>query len=55
MGALGRYGVWYRVHGEGRYGALDVAGDDGAEVRQPCRATFAIVNPECVLLCHFGA
>ena len=55
LGALGRYGVWYRIHGEGPYRALDVAGDDGAEVCQPCRAAFAIVYPECVLRCHFGA
>ena len=55
VGALGRYGVRYRVHGEGLYRALDVAGDDGAEVRQPCRAAFAIVYPDCVLQCHFGA
>ena len=55
MGALGCYGVGYRVHREGPYRALDVAGDGGAEVRHPCRAAFAIVYPECVLQCHFGA
>ena len=54
VGALGRYGVWYRVHGEGPYRALDVARHDGAEVRQPCHAAFARVYPECVLQCHFG-
>ena len=53
-GALGRYWVWYRVHGEDPYRALYVAGDDGAEIRQPCCAAFAIVYPECVLLCHLG-
>ena len=47
-------GTAYTVH-EGPYCALDVAGDDGAEVRHPCRAAFAIVYPECVLQCHFGA
>ena len=55
VGALRRYGMWYGVHGEGPYRTLDVAGDDGAEVRQPCRAVFAIVYPECVLPCHFAA
>ena len=55
VGALDCYGVRYRVHGEGPHRALDVAGDNGAEVRQSCRATFAIVCPECVLQCHFGA
>ena len=55
LGALGRYGVWYCVHGEGPYRALAEAGDDGAEVRQPCRAAFAIVYPECVLQWHFRA
>ena len=48
-------GVRYRVHGEGPYCALDVAGDDGAEVRHPCCAVSAIVYPECVLQRHFGA
>ena len=55
MGTLSRYGVWYRIHGEGPYRELDVVEDDGAEVRQPCRAAFAIVYPECVLKCHFEA
>ena len=55
VGALGRYGVRYRVHGEGPHRALDVVGDDGAEVSQSCGAAFAIVYPECVLQCHFGA
>ena len=32
VGSLGRYGVRYRVHGEGPHRALDAAGDDGAEV-----------------------
>ena len=55
VGALRRYGVRYRVPGEGSHRALDVAADDGAEVRQSCRAAFAIVYPKCVLQCHFGA
>ena len=55
VGAWGCYGVRYRLHGEGPYRALDVAGDDVPEVRHPCRAAFAIVYPECVLQCHFGA
>ena len=54
VSALGRYGVWYRVYGEGPYSALYVAGDYGAEVRQRCCAAFAIVYPECVLQCHLG-
>ena len=49
VGALGRYGVWNRVYGEGPYRALYVAGDGGADVRQPCCAAFTIVYPECVL------
>ena len=49
VGALGRYGVRYSVHGKGPHRGLDVAGDDGAEVRQLCRAALAIVYPECVL------
>ena len=32
VGALGRYGVWYRLYGEGSHGALYVAENDGAEV-----------------------
>ena len=55
VGARGRYGVRYSVHGEGPHRAPDVAGDDGAELRLSCRAAFAIVYPECVLQCHFGA
>ena len=55
MGAKGCYGVRYRVHGEGPYRSLDVAGDDVVEVRHPCRSAFAIVYPERVLQCHFGA
>ena len=55
VGALGRYGMRYRVHGEGPHRALDVAGDDGAEVRPSRRPAFAMVYPECVLQCHFGA
>ena len=51
---MGCYGVRYRVHGEGPYRALDVAGDDGAEVRHPCRAAFVIVYPDRVLQCHLG-
>ena len=49
--------LWGAVprNGEGPHRALDVEGDDGAEVRHPCRAAFAIVYPECVLQCHFGA
>ena len=46
VAALGRYGVRYRVHGEGPHHALGVAGDDGAEVRQSCRAALAMVYPE---------
>ena len=42
-------------NGEGPYRALAEAGDDGAEVCQPCRAAFAIVYPECVLQWHFWA
>ena len=55
VGALGRYQVRYCVHGEGPYRTLDVASNDGAEVRQPCHAAFARVYPECVLRCHFRA
>ena len=55
VSALGRYGVWYRVYGERPHRALYVAGDDGAEVRQPCCAAFAIVYPECVLPGHLVA
>ena len=55
VAALGLYGVWYRVCGDRPHRALYVAGDDGAEVRQPCCAAFAIVYPECVLPGHLGA
>ena len=55
VGALGQYGVWYRVYGEGCHCALYVAGDDGAEVRQPCYAALAMVYPECVVQGHLGA
>ena len=55
VGALGHYGVWYRVYGEGSYRALYVAGDDGAEVRQLCCAAFAKVYPECILQRDLGA
>ena len=54
VGALDRYGGWYRVFGEGFYHALYVAGDDGVEVHQPCCAAFAILYPDCVLHCHLG-
>ena len=54
VGALGRYGLWYRVYGEGSHRALYVAGDERAEVRQPCCAAFAMVDPECVLPGHLG-
>ena len=37
MGALGRYGVWYRVHGEGPYRALDVATIPGSTFSKPMR------------------
>ena len=55
VGALGRHGVLYRVHGEGPYRVLDVAANDGAVVGQPCRAAFSIAYQECVLQCHHGA
>ena len=54
VGALGRYGVSYRLYGGGHYCALYVAWGDGAEVRQLCCAAFAMVYPECVLQSHLG-
>ena len=55
VGALRRYGVRYRVQGEGSHRALYLTGDDGVEVRQPCCAPFAMVYPDRVLKCHLGA
>ena len=49
VGAVGRYGVRYRVYGEGSHRLSYVVRDDGAEVCQTCCAAFAMVYPERVL------
>ena len=49
VGAVGRYGVRYRVYGEGSHRPSYVVRDDGAGVSQTCCAAFAMVYPQRVI------